>query len=207
MSQGNNSRIDTVFFDIGNVLLNFDFAHGARKLSKMSGVREAELTWMVGATVERTGYECGRCSTDEFIQIIFKQLRIRVSRDEFREIWSDIFIENAEMIALARSLRGVKKRHLLSNTNELHAEFFTEKYPIIREIEGHTYSYREKTGKPDPKFYHIALDRAGADAVHSLFIDDREENVVAARQVGMKAVHYADKTKAMKEIKQCLHLD
>src|ERR1051326_9477715 len=112
MSQGNNSRIDTVFFDIGNVLLNFDFAHGARKLSKMSGVREAELTWMVGATVERTGYECGRCSTDEFIQIIFKQLRIRVSRDEFREIWSDIFIENAEMIALARSLRGVKKRQI-----------------------------------------------------------------------------------------------
>lgn len=207
MSRGNQSQIDTVFFDIGNVLLSFDFAHASRKLAKMTRLGEAEITWMVAATAERTGYETGKCSSDEFMKEITNKLGIRVTRSEFREIWGDIFIENAEMVALARSLRGVKKRHLLSNTNELHVEFFTEKFPIISEIEGFTYSHQEKMGKPDARIYQRALERAGADAAHSLFIDDREENVVAARQIGMRSVHYADKTKAMKEIKQCLQLE
>lgn len=203
----NHSPITTVFFDIGNVLLFFDFAHASRKLSRLTGLREAEITWMVAATAERTGYEYGRCSTDDFMREISNRLGIRCDRGEFREIWGDIFTENPEMIALARSLRGLKHCHLLSNTNELHVEFFTEKFPCIREFDGHTYSYQERVGKPDPRFYRIALERADADAAHSLFIDDREENVAGARQVGMKAVHYADHRGAMKEIRQCLHID
>lgn len=207
MTSSKNSHIHTVFFDIGKVLLDFDFGLAARRLSAMTGRPEAEITWLVATIVEKTQYEIGQTSTADFIGEVSRQLGTQMTRDRFREIWADIFTENAEMVALARSLRGAKKRHLLSNTNELHVEFFTEKFPFIREFDGFTYSHVERVGKPDPKIYQIALQTAGADAAHSLFIDDREENVIGARHVGMKAIHYADKTQAMKEIKQCLQLD
>jgi FMN phosphatase YigB (HAD superfamily) len=202
-----NSHIHTVFFDIGNTLLDFDFGVAARRLSAMTGRPEPEVTWAMATLVERTRYELGWTTSEEFIRCVSAHFGLSLGRAEFRDVWSDIFTENDEMIALARALRGVKPRYLLSNTNDLHAEFFTERYPFIREFDGHIYSHLEGVGKPDPGIYRRALERAQTDAAHSLFIDDREENILAARQLGMNAVHYADRTQAMKEIRQCLQLD
>lgn len=203
----NHSPIRAVFFDLGNVLLDFDFGRAARKLSRLTGRPEPELTWSVATVVERTRYEFGHTRTDEFLKQLSRALGLQMERNELRDLWSDIFSENAEMIALARSLRGIVPRHVLSNTNELHIEFIRERFPFFAEFDGYVYSYEERVGKPDSKIYEIALQRAHAAAAHSLFIDDREENVHGARQVGMRAIHYANRTQAMKEIRQCLQLD
>ena len=105
-----NSKIETVFFDLGNVLLDFDFGLAARKLSRLTERPEPELTWSVATVVERTQYELGRASTEEFVDAVRRALGIQMDRNEFRDLWSDIFRENEEMIALARSLRGVVPR-------------------------------------------------------------------------------------------------
>ena len=44
--------------------------------------------------------------------------------------------------------------------------------------------------KPDPAIYETALDILGKPAKRVLFIDDRTENVVAAMQVGLKAIRF-----------------
>ncbi|MBN2899874.1 MAG: HAD-IA family hydrolase [Clostridia bacterium] len=47
----------------------------------------------------------------------------------------------------------------------------------------------EQCAKPDQKLYHIALDRLGKSSHQCLFIDDKLENVEAARDLGMRSFH------------------
>ncbi len=47
-------------------------------------------------------------------------------------------------------------------------------------------SGEEKVTKPDPRIYQILLNRTGIPAAQSLFIDDREENIIAARKLGFQ---------------------
>lgn len=202
-----NSHITTVFFDLGNVLLDFDFGRAAKKLSALIHRPEPEITWTVATVVERTRYEFGQTSTKDFHEQMCRALGVSMPLGEFRELWSDIFVENDEMVALAVSLRGKIPRFILSNTNDLHIDFIRERFPFFAGFEGYVYSHEERVGKPDARIYEIALRRAGTDAAHSLFIDDRAENVIGARTVGMHAIHYANRAHALKEIQQCLHTD
>ena len=127
--KSNHSQIHDVFFDLGNVLLPFDFGRAARKISALTGRPESEVTWQVATVVEKTGYEFGRSSTAEFHRVINQHCGLQMSLDELRHIWGDIFSENAEMVDLARELKGRKRRHILSNTNELHIEYVKSNFP------------------------------------------------------------------------------
>ncbi|TDC96173.1 HAD family hydrolase [Nonomuraea deserti] len=51
-------------------------------------------------------------------------------------------------------------------------------------------SARVGVAKPDRRIYEIAAERAGAEPGRCLFVDDRLQNVEAARALGMTAVHY-----------------
>jgi putative hydrolase of the HAD superfamily len=43
--------------------------------------------------------------------------------------------------------------------------------------------------KPNPAIYHLAMDRVGArDVTRTVFLDDIERNVIAAREIGMHAI-------------------
>lgn len=53
-------------------------------------------------------------------------------------------------------------------------------------------SSRVRIAKPDPEIYKIAAERAGVPAHRCAFVDDTRENVLAARQAGMTAVHYRE---------------
>ena len=44
--------------------------------------------------------------------------------------------------------------------------------------------------KPDPAIFHRVLDILGRPASRILFIDDRDENIVAAAAAGLKTIHF-----------------
>ncbi len=55
--------------------------------------------------------------------------------------------------------------------------------------------------KPDPAFYALALERAGAPAERVAFLDDAPGNIAAARAVGLRAIHVGDPvTAALEEL-------
>ena len=53
-------------------------------------------------------------------------------------------------------------------------------------------SSRVGVAKPDPRIYRIAAERAAAPAERCLFVDDRQENVDAARACGMSGLHFRE---------------
>lgn len=60
-----------------------------------------------------------------------------------------------------------------------------ENYPFLKEFDGVIVSGDEKLLKPDPRIYHVLLNRYGLDAASCFFIDDVPANIEAAKAVGM----------------------
>jgi HAD superfamily hydrolase (TIGR01509 family) len=63
--------------------------------------------------------------------------------------------------------------------------------------------------KPEPQIYELTLERigGGVGAADCLFVDDVEDNVAAARKLGMTAVHYRTSEQAIAEIERALERD
>jgi epoxide hydrolase-like predicted phosphatase len=59
--------------------------------------------------------------------------------------------------------------------------------------------------KPDPRLYRLALDRLGVAPGEAVFIDDFPENVQAARQAGLHAIHFTSPDQARQELQDLLN--
>jgi 2-haloacid dehalogenase len=75
-----------------------------------------------------------------------------------------------------------------------------EKYEFLRKFDGIVVSGNERLIKPDYRIFHRFLDRYSLSADQCVLIDDSFPNVVAARYLGMQAVHFADPAQARKEL-------
>jgi len=59
-------------------------------------------------------------------------------------------------------------------------------------------SYEEQLAKPEPEIYRVALDRLGVPAFDALFVDDRAENIAAARELGLRTLLFTGDVHALR---------
>ncbi|MGW6915949.1 HAD family hydrolase [Kitasatospora sp. NPDC054939] len=96
--------------------------------------------------------------------------------------WSRV---DEHMAAYARSLRGRAEVALLSNIPADHADAFLAAQPWLQDLDHLALSGRIRAAKPDPAAFHHCVAAMHAAPADFLFVDDREENVRAARALGM----------------------
>lgn len=100
--------------------------------------------------------------------------------------WSRV---DYEMIALLHELDNAGRRiALLSNIPEDHARFFEHTYAWLDLFEVRGFSCRIGAAKPERTAFEWCRDRLGGGDI--LFVDDKQENVAAAREVGMRGHHF-----------------
>src|SRR5262249_29464942 len=75
----------------------------------------------------------------------------------------------------------------VSNTNEAHIEFIRSRYRVLDYFDQHICSYEVGSLKPDRKIFERAIQVSGHRPDELFFADDREENILAARQLGIHA--------------------
>ncbi len=181
--------IRAFLFDIGNVLVHFDFSRALRAVAALSDVAdEAEALQKMDAV--KLEYEDGQITRAQFLHEAFRILGYRGSEAEFVAAWQGIFSENAPMTALVRSLHGRFPLFLLSNTNCLHVEGLFRDFPVFAHFTGATYSHEAKVSKPVRTIYEIASRTHGLDPATTFFIDDLAANIATARELGFHTHHY-----------------
>ncbi len=177
-------------FDVGNVILFFDFHKAAEKLAP-----DCELNALDGyaAVAELTPVmERGEISTEEFLSEAIARVGYRGTSGGFRRVLEDIFTPNAAMLDFIRRRKQEGcPLYMLSNTSEIHASFFEKTYDIFREFDGHIYSYEEGCMKPDRQIYQRVVDKLGVDPSGTHYIDDLAENVTAGQNFGFISYLYA----------------
>ena len=181
--------IDAFLFDIGNVLLRFDFALALQKLADESEVRDPAAVLRRIESV-REAYEDGRIDRAEFLRASRAVLSYRGTDAAFIAAWEDIFEPNAPMLALVERLHGRWPLYLLSNTSDIHRDYVFRRYPVFARFTAGTYSYAARASKPGAEIYHHAIRAHGLEPARTFFIDDLLPNIETARALGFRAHHY-----------------
>jgi HAD superfamily hydrolase (TIGR01509 family) len=180
--------VKAVAFDLGKVLLEFDYAIAARKIAAQGSIPAAHLTHFINHNPLVVRYETGLVTTEQFCREVCNLTGFRGGIQEFADIFADIFAPIEPMIQLHAELRerGLPT-FVFSNTNELVVGYVRRTYPFFAHFDGHILSYEHHAMKPDARLYE-ALERvSGRRGAEILYLDDRPENVAAGVARGWQA--------------------
>ncbi|MCP4200280.1 MAG: HAD family phosphatase [Proteobacteria bacterium] len=193
--------IKAVFFDIGNVLLGYDWKAAVGRICKQTDFTSED----VGKRFWKSGFakfEKGFISQTEFFGALAKSIEFTGTVEELNLLCSDIFFTLDDNIAVARRLVGRTELGIISNTNQAHIEFLEPRYDFLDIFKVRIYSHEVNARKPEKEIYDAALLQTNVRAGESLFVDDLIENVEAARQLGWSAIHLEPETDLQKEIER-----
>lgn len=185
------ASIDTVVFDIGNVLIPWDPRWLFRKILATEAEVEQFLS-EVDFFHWNEQHDLGQLFADGIADHSQRFPHYQYLFQAYFDRWEEsmgVPIEGT--IHLARELRAAGYRTLaLTNFS---AETFpraTQRYAFLLEFEGVLVSGYEKVMKPDPAIYRLLCERYQVTPQRAVFIDDSLKNVQGARQFGMQSVHF-----------------
>lgn len=108
---------------------------------------------------------------------------------------------NQPMIDWAAQLQAAGIRTgILSNIGDAMESGILARLAWMHDFHHHTFSHRLNTAKPDPSIYAHAAEGLGVPPQQILFIDDRDENIHAARAVGMQAIQYLNQAQFLADM-------
>ena len=84
--------IKTVIFDLGKVIVPFDFSRGYRAMSELCSYAPEEIPKRIGSTDLVLRFESGQVSPEQFVEQLCQILDVRMEYGHFCEIWSSIFL-------------------------------------------------------------------------------------------------------------------
>lgn len=184
--------MEAVIFDLGNVLLPFNWDIAAEKFAVRTGRSRREVDDYMVTMPFLNDLSLGHMTKEEYFRVVAKDFGYDGSYEEFAVIWSDIFTPDEEMIGLAVRLQGRLRRFILSNTSAIHMDFIFERYPFMHTFDGYILSHEVGLLKPDRRIYEVTRDRFALVPAQSVFIDDILANVEGARAIGMHGIHHRD---------------
>ncbi len=185
------SGIRNIVFDIGWVLVRLNYrplleflhAHGAELADRDAVMRGIRLE----------DHETGRLPGHGLLERLHGLTRSRAaSLEELRLKWLDMFELEARMVELAHRLSERYRVFLLSNIGDLHWAHLAREYRLHTIGEGALPSYVAGIMKPDPGIYAEAERRFGLEPSATVFIDDRADNIAAARSRGWRGIVHRD---------------
>jgi putative hydrolase of the HAD superfamily len=194
--------IRTIISDLGKVILWFDNDIFFRKIAAYCSCPEEKIRDVVhcrGEMVEL--FDTGRMTPQQFYSRATSELDASVSYEDFFAAYCDVFWLNPPVVELYKKLKGKYPLILLSNTDVVRFSFIREKFPEILIFEATLLSFEVGVMKPHPRIYQEALERAKAEAPACVFIDDMEENIRGAADLGIKTILYKPETDLEKELR------
>lgn len=184
-----------IYFDMGNVLLYFDHHRAARQMGAVAGISEDVVWQTVFAGELHNTYESGGFTTAQFCEEFCHATQTHPDFNALMHAAADIFTLNTRIVPIVCHLHAAGyPLGLLSNTNESHWRFVSQgRYALIQSFfQVEALSFQLGAMKPDPRIYAEAARLARTDPAAIFFMDDRPENVDAARSAGFDAVLFHD---------------
>ncbi|MDQ2877196.1 MAG: HAD family phosphatase [Actinomycetota bacterium] len=192
-SAASSPAVDTVVFDLGGVLLDWDPRHLYGKLIG-DPAELAEFLARVCTSEWHRSHDLGV----PILESCRELAREYPGHAQLIMAWAG---RGEEMIAgqidgtvevLAELSRAGVPCFALSN---MEAETFPlrrERFAFMRYFDGCVISGIEGVAKPDPAIFKLLLTRHQLDPARTVFIDDSPGNITTAQQTGLKAIRFAD---------------
>jgi putative hydrolase of the HAD superfamily len=183
--------VKSVISDLGKVLVHFDNSTFFRNVAQFTDFSEQEISEILTERLDIIrAFDLGKISPADFFLQTAKILKADIDYDGFFHIYNDIFSLNENTVEIMAKLDSSCRMILLSNTDEMRFGFVRKKFPEVLFFDEYVLSFEVGSLKPDPQIYRVALQRAQALPHECVFIDDREENIKAADDLGIHTIHY-----------------
>jgi 2-haloacid dehalogenase len=189
-----SGKIETVIFDLGGVLIDWNPRYLYRKILK----DEDQITWFLEniCTSEWNDQQDAGRSFDEAIrELVAKHPEWEEAITAWGSRWQETIsgpIEGTVNILKKIKTDRTKKLYALTNWSAETFPWALDNFEFLHWFEGIAVSGVEKTRKPHPEFYHILLDRYQINPSTAVFIDDNIKNIKGAQAVGLNTIHFED---------------
>lgn len=197
--------IDTIVFDIGNVLTKFSWNTYIAKfgLSEEASLEVAKASVL---TPEWNEFDRGIMSDDEIIESFVKYApqHADVLRTMFRDMHGLVtHVDYAIPWIEELKKSGYRVLYLSNFPRNAHSQC-ADALDFLPHMDGGILSYQDRVIKPDKAIYHLLAERYGLKFENCVFLDDKEENLVPARELGMHTILFHDYEQGKKELNELL---
>ncbi|MGA2662530.1 MAG: HAD family phosphatase [Verrucomicrobiota bacterium] len=194
--------VKAVVFDLGKVLVDFDYMIAARRLAARSKMSPERLMAVLVRSSSFIEYERGRVTRRELFNEICRATGFNGSLEEFALFFSDIFAEIKPMVELHAELRNRGfATYVFSNTNDLAVEHLRRAFPFFGNFDGYIFSYEHGVLKPEAGLYEVLERQSGRRAGELLYLDDRLENTQAGAARGWEVILHESPEKSQAAIR------
>lgn len=197
--------IDAVIWDLGGVILRTHDRSGRHRWAQECGLATGELERLVFAGEMGIAASLGRASEDDVWQWVGVRLGLpqdKISRLR-HDFWSGDRVDH-DLVDHIRTLREERKTALLSNAWPEARSAVTGKWGMQDAFDVMIFSAEVQMLKPDRRIYKLALTQLALEPHQTVFIDDFEENVAAATELGMYTILFKDPASTLAQLDELL---
>lgn len=194
--------IDTVVFDLGGVLVDWNPEYLYRKVFETEDEMQFFLK-NICTSAWNGQQDAGRPLEEATNWLVERHPEFEPHIRMYYGRWEEMLGGPIhDTVILLQRLHQQKSHRLLALTNWSQETFpiAQERYDFLQLFEGILVSGEEKLIKPDAQIYQLLIDRYQVDAPRAIFIDDNTKNVEGAKAVGLQATHYQSPQQLEREL-------
>jgi putative hydrolase of the HAD superfamily len=180
-------RAKVVVFDLGEVLVKLDFS----KIMALRSISHSGVQHSIQSMNEwplYDAFERGRVTESQFVARLNQEFSQTFTVEQFRQLWNSVLTDTMPGVeGLLEELSRRYPLYALTNSNETHIQHLKENYSWVncftKVLTSHELGYR----KPEAQIYEKLITIAKCPPNQILFLDDRLENVLGAKALGIHA--------------------
>jgi putative hydrolase of the HAD superfamily len=196
-------KYSVIVFDLGNVLIPFDYSIAVNKLNKIETHLGDDFidSYKSNYHIHRA-FERGDMSEKEFLDSMLHIVDHKIDAETFCEYYSKIFVVNEDVAALLPLLKKKYMLVLLSNTNSIHHRYGYQHYEFLKHFDKLILSHEVNAVKPEEKIYRAVEAFTLKASEEHIFIDDIEDYTEGAKNIGWDAIQFKGYGDLIKDLKQ-----
>jgi len=199
------NNIDVIIFDLGGVLVDWkpeyvykNYFEGNEEKLQWFLKNVCSPEWNIEQDAGRTIKEGVKIKINEFPE--YEDL-INLFYTQWPNMFSGPIYENLELFRKLKS-SGNYKLYALTNWSAEKWDKALELFPFFNDFDGIVVSGKEKNRKPFSKIYNILLERYNISPEKAVFIDDNYNNVLAAKNLNIRGIHYKNNQQLILDLKK-----
>lgn len=209
-----NSSIDNIIFDLGGVIINLDYSLTAQAFKDLGLTNFDEMYSQAAQTGLFDRFEKGLVSPSYFVNALLDYMPAGTTPNQIVAAWNAMILEfPMENIDLLRTLKKKYRIFLLSNTNEIHIQYFNRKLSqmvfendLIPFFEKVYFSSEVNMRKPELEIFERVIKEQDLARTNTIFIDDTLQHIEGAQKAGIKTFHFQKGARNLKTILEDLGL-
>ena len=201
-SSKNTPMIDTLVFDLGGVLIDWNPEYLYRNIFP----DEKERKWFLSTicTLDWNEEQDAGRSLEEGTEYLVRkfpdhEVSIRAYYGRWKEMLGGPIHETVEIFRQLKFHSSIKL-YALTNWSAETFPVALELYEFLHWFDGRLVSGEEKTRKPHKEIYQLLIDRFGIEPARAVYVDDNLRNVIPARELGFYGIHFTSPAQFREEL-------